>query len=330
MANKQKARRRTNRPTRGRRGRRPDGASRRRVRSAIVSQLDAFAPSAKGAKQFDANSTLSNTAQIRAVKTITTDANGSAAFQVVCLPSASWRQAGTIVSDVVTVEGSWAQLSQGNYVTGHQACRVVTMGVRLFNIATADVAQGIIKVGSSSYPQDAQDYSDYHAEQDFYPLTGGFRKKWVSKPRGTHHADFFTADTTLAEANGDVGGLPWTTLEVFISGAAASTAVLGVEICLNIECIPKSSNSQHGMTASKGWPHMPSIVNAVSSVWENHPHVVEAAEAVGIDYATGGTIAKAIGIDGAVDAVAGFFSGAGAVAAGAAETGLELLPLALL
>jgi hypothetical protein len=293
---------------------------------AVRSQWDAFAPEANGAKQYDANSALTNTAQFRKVVTITTDSNGAAALQVTPLPARFTRAASAITSDVVSTDGSWGGITGSGYVTDHEAYRVVSFGLKLRCIAAADTAAGLVRVNSINTPQDLAAFSDFAPDCDIHAIQSNLHLQWFAKPRGTHIHDFLdgTATITGLTGAGGVQGLPTTSCDIFVSGGPASTPVLAAEIVVNLELLPIESDTHDSVTASKSHPFIPAVIETVSKVARNHPHVVEGAAAAGAAYFGGSTVAGAAGsaygmIEGAAASVASGVTGALGLTGGTAE-----------
>jgi hypothetical protein len=255
----------------------------RTMLSAVNSQWDAFSPEAAGAKQFDSNAALTNTWRSVDVFTVTTDSNGAAAFQVSCVPGARFRQATTITSDVVSTDASWTASAGNSYATAHEAFRVVSFGVRFKTICNANVAAGTMRVNSVHTPQSLAAFTDFASDCTFYPIQHGFKAKWYAKPRGEHIHDFLDGAAQISDltASGAVQGLPTTNLDVFISGATASTGVLLVETVVNYELLPIESDVNTSQSAGRSWPHVQKIIDTVSNVARDHPHVVEGVAGAG-------------------------------------------------
>lgn len=310
---------------------------------AVRSQWDAFAPESNGAKQFDANSALTNAFQARKLVTVTTDANGAAALQIAPFPANFTRVASAITSDVVSTDGSWGGITGGGYVTNHEAYRVVSFGVKVRCIAAADTAAGLLRVNSVNTPQALAAFSDFASDCDIHAIQQGLHLQWYAKPRGTHIHDFLDGAATIAglTASAGVQGLPTTACDIFVSGGPASTPLLAVEIVLNLELLPIESDANTSQTASKSHPFIPEVIETVSKVARNHPHVVEGAAAAGAAYFGGSSAIGAVSsagssafgmIEGAAASLAGGVSstlGLTGSAATVVETGIEMGALLL-
>jgi len=284
----------------------------------IEGQVNAFSPKAKGSKQFDESSSLTNTATVRHHATLSTDSNGALSANVTFIPSTLLRQATTIVSDVVTVDGSYVSATDSTYIDTHAHLRVVSFGVRVYCIANADKAQGVLRVSSTMATINTAAFSTANDHSQYIPITKDMDFTWVSKPLGGAFHNFIPTDSSISGL-ATAGNVPCTLPQFFLSGGPASTPTLGIEIRVNYELLPDESDVGTYRHATKAWPSAPQLVKHVFNTLTNSPIVHDTAE-----LAAGAAAAKI------APQVASTASSIFAEIAGFGESALEMAPLMLL
>jgi len=263
----------------------------------------------------DESSTLTNTAQVRYHTTITTDGNGAAAFNATFVPSTILRKATTIVSDAITVDGSYASSNDATYIDTHAHLRVVTFAVRVYCIANADKAQGILRVASNLSAINTVDFSSSNDTSVYIPITKDLDITWTMRSLGRAIHNFIPTDSSLSTL-ATAGTMPCTVPDFFLSGGPASSAVLGVEVRVNYELLPDETDIGTYRHATSAWPSIPQLTKHVANYLANSPAVKDTAE-----IAAGAAVASAgPGVYASIEA---FLSAAG-------ESAVEMAPLLLL
>jgi hypothetical protein len=156
--------------------------------------------------------------------------------------------------------------------TNASTYRVVSFGVRLFTTASNYTASGTVHVftvdgytgfGSSIYPDIA---SDNYAEIARYPLIG-HQSVWFSKPNDVTANNYISVSPGATENS-------WSKLIIGVTGAPASTVVLGIEIVANIECTPKWGTTMARM-ASPAAPHDITVEESASTLRSHLPSSIQ-------------------------------------------------------
>lgn len=290
------------------------------ARKLLEGQINAFSPHAAGRKQFDSNSSYTNTTVGRYTTTISTDANGCAAFQVGTLAQAVFRKATTIVSEVVTVDGAWQATVDDSFIQVNQGFRIVSAGFRLYVISPADTTQGWLRVSSNGRLHSLAAFSDFDNTTKRYAIKSGDVYQWTAKPQGSAYSTFLKTDITQAEAEAEEFLFPTTSADCFLVGGPASTSVFGLEVIINYELIPSQDNVATTRAATKPYPHVPSLVAHISKAISDHPHIADAAEMAAAQVAIHKT--------GILEKIGGWFSGLFKSAAPAIEDGVEMATIA--
>jgi len=295
----------------------------------IEGQVNPFSVHARGSKQFDESSAFTNTSTIAYHTTASTDANGALAFVSTFIPSAIYREATTIVSDAVTVNGSYVTSNDTTYIETHTHMRVVSYGVRIYCIANADKAQGILRIATTSSIASLASFETSNSHTTYIPIETGMDVTWCSKPLGHDFHSFIAPDASVGSMS-TAGTMPCTVPDVFVSGGPASTGLLGIEVRINYELRPDETDVGTYRHATPSFPHNPSIAGRVISHLTNSPHVQETAE-----LATGAALAymapkAATAAASAASSASTWYSSLLGIGESVGETAIEMAPLALL
>jgi hypothetical protein len=162
---------------------------------------------------------------------MTSNANGDGA---ICLSPQALRYNGrSLVIDASGVVTSTVDIQNPDYaayVDNCQRYRIVSWGVRVYNILPGLTSQGTVRlITTNSIAGVGLDTtSNLFEEIQLEPVTG-LDAYWTSSPTGT----------TWKEYIYDVDFASWTYLIVKLSGVPVSTACAQVEIIYNVEMVPQ-------------------------------------------------------------------------------------------
>lgn len=200
----------------------------------ICSAVDPFCAAACGSRRFDTSSVKSVPYSVRALSSITTDANGLAAIEFrptlasyVREASAWYNNAG--INEVLTWSTPSDVPEYTPLTTDFGQFRVVSMGVRVYCTAALASSQGYVTIATSrevigSYSPNTLSYPNVAS----LPLVG-LEATVVSKPTGSDSTEWKPINST------DVTN---EFIYIAVSGAAASTSVAAVEVYFNVEMLP--------------------------------------------------------------------------------------------
>jgi len=228
--------------------------------TAVCSNTDPFCVHSVGAKRFDADNARTVAWQARSYTTVTTNANGAACLEVNANIASTYRAAATR-SGTPPQWNVWdAYASVDGYTdldTNFAKYRVVSMGVRVFAITSPLASQGVVMGIASDRVSNIDAASSSYIEYVRIPLYGT-DLHWVAKNQNEND-NYKATDAALDNAH--------THFFVCVDGGPASTAVLGVEITLNLELQAETLNAISNRLATAAYPHNTQIEMAVSNVY---------------------------------------------------------------
>lgn len=253
---------------------------------AICSNINPFCPEAQGAKLYDDNSAPSAVFQCRQLFNVTTDANGIAAIYLTANPSAALYQ-GTVVASAVT---GWGVATTNNFYTSYagncDTYRVVSWGFRYrttlpWTTATGNliVVQDSERNMSSFTGQSIQSVSQGLAA-DYTPLRDA-SIECVGKPAGMSSLAYINIGATMPG---------YSTFNLYISGAPASSVVGTIEVVVNYEwqAIPGGL----GQFSSKAAPSVPDVLTIRSKAASDRPLMDRFVDTITSDHSWMGTVAN--------------------------------------
>jgi len=225
------------RPTKPRRQRKAGkvtkGPQSHHVRS-VCSVTDPFCPASRNSKWPDGTAGNTLTEQFRGNHTVSTNANGNAAFTFAPIAPYGYMDAtvtGTAPA-VATFPSAYALLKSGSMLATYGSqYRVVSAGVIVRCVASATTASGLATVGTTNFVSPT---AAFNLGQELYPevavkaIQPGMEMSWITQP-GTG-ARIFTAVGTTSTNSSD-----WTCFVLEVTGGPVSAAVLTIEWFMNIE-----------------------------------------------------------------------------------------------
>ncbi len=227
--------------------------------TAVCSQTDPFCSHARGAKLYDRSSTPSIGYQFQQLITMTTNASGLAVTEITAGGfNMGVRSAATFTGSAVATWGSYVVPTAASWLTSNAySARVVSFGVRAFNIVSPMNASGLVTVATAASTQSAYDTSspDYQ-ELERYTLNA-HESTWVGKPVVADFSNY----TVVASVSTTVP-TQWTRCYLTVEGGPASTAALSLEIVWNVE-ITLLQGTQVNL-ATPAAPHVSAIEDATA------------------------------------------------------------------
>jgi len=274
-------------------------ASRKRLVEAVCSQIDPFCKYAVGAKMYDSSTWPSHTITSRKLIEVVTDANGAYALRFDSLPANYYKEATTIVSNVVTVYGSANEMTnyaQQNVLYSH--FRIVTSGLKFFSSVDEDKSKGLVTV-----------MTDYENDESVLHGLLSTAVADVSRTRlrdaevtwiavsSTATGEYREFDSTATADD------PQNSRCVFaITGATASTSVGYLELVTHYEC-----RSNYASAAAASTTPAAPRNHLVTSIVSNVAKQLEPAT-IANHITTGKRVVKAI--EDVMDTVGGMLSAA--------------------
>lgn len=228
-----------------------------KAHTAVVGLVNPFSPEAVGAKVPDDDSTPAFTAQIRAFRTIQSDANGNIAASAAPQPMRyNGRSLEVDPSGVVTAVTDYQNPDQGAYLAQTDTYRIVSWGVRVYSILPGLTAQGSVRL----ITLDTQLLVGLDTRSNLFPEihpepVSGLDAYWTSRPTGVDWKAY----------SQNVGFASWTYLLVQGAGLPASSDCLVMEYVYNVEIIPKFG-SVGSTLATPAAPSNPAQLQAASHV----------------------------------------------------------------
>jgi hypothetical protein len=256
----------------------------------VIGNVDPFSPQAQGAKIFDSVASHSIPFQCRQLATVTTDANGLAAIG--CFPNLqlAYQLDNTWTATVVNTWGTPTVYPEAVSTLANGQYRVVSFGARIIGTVAPLNAQGVVSIFTMAdfVPNNFDTGGSLTEKVTRVPLAG-LNHTWVSKPK---HGD----SPVLPVGNTDSDLPGFTHLVVAVSGGPASTAVITVETCLNIEWYPNPGNAMTRISTPAA-PHHIGRQMAIANTHAALPDVHHAQDNMGqkVLNALGGAVGTFVG-----------------------------------
>lgn len=227
----------------------------------VVGLTNPFSEQARGQKLPDDDSANSFTAQIRLYYTQTSNASSQGFVQVRPDPmNANLASFGVAAGALNTVATNTINPDAAAYINSAAEYRIVSFGVRVYNILPALTTQGTVRLITMNRSAQNGDVitSNLFSEIQEFPLYG-LDVHWVSKPIGVEYKSYIN----------DVSNHSWQMMGVFLDGVPASTEVLRLEVVYNIEAIPRFGSIPASIS-TPGLPSNPQQLAAASAVHSKH------------------------------------------------------------
>jgi hypothetical protein len=225
----------------------------KKVCDAICSQIDPFCASGCQAKVYDNNGTHTLPYQVKLFLSLTTLATGDAALSIRPGMGAMYAAATSISGGVPTFPAASTSPNYASIAASFTEYRVVSFGVRVFGSCSLNASQGVVMLGTQNTAGASNIGSSNFSDVLRLPLND-CEATWVGRLEGAENEFFPIAN------NAD-----FTNLIIGVTGAAASTAVLGVEVTMNVELVASIDQFISRMVSSPS-PSVPQIMAAAQQV----------------------------------------------------------------
>jgi len=209
--------------------------------------LDPFCVHAKGARRPDGMGSQSMPYQSRSVVSVTTNTFGAAKLVIAGGNGIFGTAQATVNAGAWDWPTTYTALPGSAYISANaKEVRLVSMGVRVMSLTSANASQGFVILGTVNNPPiqtpaiTAQPATIVtYAEHSLRPLTSGFETVWISKPTGVGAHDF----RVLTSVVGGMTDFEWSSLIIEVGQSAVSTPVLMLEIICNVEFTISTDNT---------------------------------------------------------------------------------------
>ena len=245
--------------------------------AAACSITDPFCVHAKAARRPDGLSTNSMPYQVRTMELITTSSTGGArsffasGFGLYC------RAVATLAGGNWTLPATFEDTGVSKTFLDNNAneIRIVSYGLIIRSIVSATTSSGLVVVGSTGYLAPAMVFPEGQItfdESHIQSLAPGMELSWISKPIGTDAHNFKDAAAWSPIAPNAYHD--WTSASIEVIGGPNSTAVLSVEVFVNVEfTIATTTGMSSMMPPSK--PANALAIKAQQAVHSTVPAIIE-------------------------------------------------------
>jgi len=251
-------------------------------RTAVCSLVNPFCKAAKGAKYPDGKGQDTATIQVKYHLQLPTDATGRLlAYVSPAVPDNVLLQNGPFAGALFTLKGAYEVAPNAAFYSGMilDYC-VVSSGLVLRSIGAALTAQGfcmVSKVGTSpGFAGTIGAGVIEGTETCTMPLQPGAECRAIFTAVGTEATNFVPLSSTSTGLEG------WDLVKLEVVGGVASTSVLDIEICTNIEfrfiqtqqqmnqiVAPSAPTNPHAISAAQqARAKMPSLLDGIGSTVE--------------------------------------------------------------
>lgn len=250
-------------------GRLPIAYRARDVVPYIQAAVDPFHPAAKNIKIHDNNGAPSITVQARKNYVLSTTANGVATLRFhPLLNECISVYNGTAISVTGQFPGagvSWSATQVEGYTSIADSCdefRVVSMGIRLTTVEAALNCKGTVYITEvpGTWQGVGNEYINTSGPRNYNcALTKGMDLTIIPDSNGFQQHEYIPVTSTATSDN-----YGFQSIRLAVVGATVSTAVINVEVVINIEAIPKI-NSLGSYLATPAAPDSSHVREAIAN-----------------------------------------------------------------